>query len=149
VVNKRAEDRAVLAGIRTKSAGKTSSGKTPARKPSPRQGRLTQAQVRAGFLIDAFGSASALADILGVSRSQPGKWRDGEEVPGPEASALIIDVDHVLARATLVWEPGVARRWLVGTEPFLGGARPIDVLRQRGSRDVVEALDAVVAGSFA
>jgi hypothetical protein len=126
-------------------------GATVAKPKTGRQaaGKLSQAQERTGFLIDTFGSATAVAHLLEVSRSQPGKWRSGEESPGPAASTLIVDLDHVMARATLLWPADVAKRWLVGTEPFLNGARPIDVLRTRGSREVIEALDAVTAGAYA
>lgn len=111
--------------------------------------QLPQAQLRTAFLIETFGSASAVAELLEVSRSQPGKWRTGAESPSPAASALLIDLDHVIARATLLWPAAVAKRWLVGTEPLLGGARPIDVLRLRGSREVIDALDAVTSGAYA
>ena len=114
-----------------------------------RVGRLPQAQERIGFLIDTLGSSTQLAELLNVSRGQPGKWRSGAESPSAETSTFLVDLDHVLARATMQWGREVAKRWLVGTEPFLGGARPIDVLRQRGTRDVIEALDATMAGSFA
>lgn len=112
-------------------------------------GRLPQAQSRTEYLIETLGSGQAVADLLGVSRSQPSKWRTGQEKPGPDAAKRLIDLDHVLARALMLWPPDIAVDWLSGTNAFLEGARPIDVLRTRGSRDVIEALDATLAGSFA
>ena len=126
---------------------------TTKRTASSRDGRarprLSQAQQRTTFLIEALGSATAVAELLDVSRSQPGKWRSGAESPSPDASALLVDLDHVMARASLLWPAEVAKRWLVGSEPFLGGARPIDVLRLRGSREVIDALDSVTSGAYA
>lgn len=58
--------------------------------------------VRVKFLTDEFGGA-ALAAIVGVNRSQPSRWIKGEERPGPSAAPLLIDLEHVLARARLVW----------------------------------------------
>jgi uncharacterized protein (DUF2384 family) len=58
------------------------------------------------------------------------------------------DEATVLARATMLWDPETARAWLEGTNPYLEGARPIDVLRARGPREVLEALDAAEAGSL-
>lgn len=116
--------------------------------PKPR-GELSQAQARTEFLISALGTAQALAELLNVSRSQPSRWRTGAESPGPEAGRLLIDLDHVLARASMLWPTETARDWLTGSNAFLQGARPIDVLRERGSGEVIAALDAALAGSFA
>tara|TARA_R110002020_G_scaffold152794_9_gene331470 strand:- start:93457 stop:93930 length:474 start_codon:yes stop_codon:yes gene_type:complete len=121
--------------------------KTGASAPK-RVGKLLQAQQRVEFLIDSLGSQRELAELLNVSRGQPSKWLKGAESPSADTGAFLVDLDHVIARASLVWGGEVSKRWLVGSEPFLGGARPIDVLRQYGSRDVIDALDAVTAGSY-
>lgn len=102
---------------------------------------LSKAQERVAFLVDTLGSAAAVARILGISRSQPLRWSKGEEVPGPEAARLIVDLDYVMARAMLVWQPDVAIDWIEGANSYLEGARPIDVLSQRGPDEVVRALD--------
>lgn len=112
-------------------------------------GSSFQAPERTEFLIDALGSGAALAELLGVSRSQPTRWRKGDETPSPERARELIDLDHVMARARMLWEPDVALAWLVGANAFLAGARPVDVLRTRGSREVIEALDAELAGGYA
>jgi uncharacterized protein (DUF2384 family) len=54
---------------------------------------------------------------------------------------MILDLDHVMARATLIWAPQVAIEWLQGSNSHLDGARPIDVLHDRGPNEVVQALD--------
>lgn len=73
----------------------------------------------------------------------------GKERPGPDAARRLIDLDHVLARALLIWDEGVARDWLESPNGYLGGARPVDVLITRGPSEVLDALDAVQAGAFA
>jgi uncharacterized protein (DUF2384 family) len=105
--------------------------------------------VRTGFLIDTLGSQAALARLLQVSTSQPSRWRAGEESPSPEHGRELLDLDHVMARATLLWSAKTALGWLIGANSFLEGARPIDVLRLRGSGEVIAALDAEMAGSYA
>ncbi|MGH7736916.1 MAG: antitoxin Xre/MbcA/ParS toxin-binding domain-containing protein [Candidatus Tyrphobacter sp.] len=55
---------------------------------------------------------------------------------------------EVLARAHQVFNPTLAARWLVGHEPLLGGARPLDVLAHRGAGPVIDALDAIAAGVY-
>lgn len=54
----------------------------------------------------------------------------------------------VMARATQLWPLETAVMWMTGYEPFLDGARPIDVLRTRGPQELLDALDAVAAGVY-
>lgn len=111
--------------------------------------QLPVAQQRATFLIEALGNQSFVAELLGVSRTQPGKWSRGEELPSPQSSRELIDLDHVVARAVSWLGVDNAKEWLTGANAFLEGARPIDVLRQRGSAEVVDALDAEMSGAYA
>lgn len=106
-------------------------------------------QLRTAIVISTLGSQRALADLLNVSRSQPSRWQSGEESPSPEHSRELLDLDHVLARASLLWAPPVVLSWLNGANAFLEGAKPIDVLRVRGSVEVIQALDAEMAGAYA
>ena len=110
--------------------------------------RLPLAMERTEFLIDAVGSGSILADLLGVSRSQPTRWRTGKESPSPQIARELVDLDHVMARASMLFTQPVALDWLNSSNSYLDGARPIDVLKTRGSAEVVAALDAAMAGAF-
>lgn len=103
---------------------------------------------RTEFLVETLGGITPVAELLDVSKSQPSRWRSGQEQPSPAKARELIDLDHVLARAVLLWEPEVAIDWLLGSNSYLDGARPIDILRLRGSSEVLEALDAAAAGAF-
>jgi uncharacterized protein (DUF2384 family) len=104
---------------------------------------------RTQFLIDHYGPASHVAVALGVSPSQPSRWRRGLETPSPEKGRLVIDLEHVLARAMLLWSPTDAAQWMDSANAFLDGATPLDVLTVRGASDVLDALDATLAGAYA
>jgi small subunit ribosomal protein S16 len=116
--------------------------------PMPSRSPVPQAKERTEFLIGALGSGAALARLLDVSRSQPARWRTGAEQPHPDTARELVDLDHIVARATLLWPPEVAVDWLTSANSHLDGARPIDVLRLRGASEVIDALDATTAGSF-
>ena len=47
------------------------------------------------------------------------------------------------------WEPAVAMDWMNSANAFLAGAEPIEVLRQRGSAEVIDALEATLSGAYA
>jgi uncharacterized protein (DUF2384 family) len=62
---------------------------------------------------------------------------------------LLVDLDHVVARLTLVWDTSLVGQWLLSPNAHLEGSRPIDVLATRGSSEVVDAIEAEAAGAFA
>jgi len=104
---------------------------------------------RAEFLIEHVGGVTALARALNVSPSQPSRWRTGAEIPSPEVAARLLDLEHVLALAMQAWDPAVAMDWMNSANGFLLGAAPIEVLRQRGSAEVIDALEATLSGAYA
>lgn len=104
---------------------------------------------RAQFLIDTVGGVNKLAKTLGVSPSQPSRWRSGAEVPSPDVAAKLLDLDHVVALAVQTWHPAIVMDWMTTANGFLDGAQPIDVLLQRGSAEVIDALKATLSGAYA
>lgn len=123
--------------------------RTDSKTAEPRRtGVGTQLPERTVFLVEKVGGGTKLASLLGVNKSQPTRWGKGEEQPSPGKAREILDLDHLMARAGLLWEPEVVRAWLTGPNSFLEGARPIDVLRTRGVGDVLEALEAETQMAF-
>lgn len=58
--------------------------------------------------------------------------------------------DHALVNRILrMMTPEAALLWLQGSEPFLGGARPADVLAIDGAGPLLDALGAIEQGGFA
>ena len=103
---------------------------------------------RTELLVQALGSATRVADCLGVSRTVVSRWRAATLLPTLEQARLLVDLDHVVARASIIFEPPVVWNWLSGSSSYLQGARPIDVLQIRGAADVVQALDAAEQLAF-
>lgn len=102
---------------------------------------------RVARVVGVLGS-NLTADLLGVSKSQPSRWRSGKERVSAESMQRLVELDYIVSRLLQLWAPGVIRLWMTGHHPHLG-ARPIDVLRLRGMRPVIDALDAEEAGAFA
>jgi uncharacterized protein (DUF2384 family) len=113
----------------------------------PQAGSLYEPTDQVERVVTALGSNS-VARILGVSRSQPSRWRTGEEQVSPANRARLADLDHVLDRLLQLLWPEEAAEWLTARNPHLNG-RPIDVLAMRGSAPVIEAIDALAQGSYA
>jgi uncharacterized protein (DUF2384 family) len=61
----------------------------------------------------------------------------------------IVDLHDILTRILRVYEREAAAHWLLGSEPLLGGARPMDVLVIEGAAPVIRAIDGVMQGAYA
>lgn len=106
--------------------------------------------IRADLVAKALGSRAELAKVLRVSPSQPTRWIKGQETPNSENTRAIVDLEHVVARARMLWaDDDVVNTWLTSSNGFLDGARPVDVITTQGSSPVIDALDQVMSGAFA
>ena len=97
---------------------------------------------------DALGT-NAAARLLGADRAQVSRWNAGTEAVGGEMGRRIVDLHDVLTRILRVYRREAAAMWLLGSEPLLGGARPIDVLVTEGAAPVIRAIDGIAAGAYA
>lgn len=144
----RASRRVGRGAARKPTAGRTRSGLPMTITISPLAESGYTAEGSVSRVVDALGN-NVVADLLGVSRSQPSRWRSGQERLSPDSRKRISDLDHVLDRLLLELYPDQAGMWLTGPNPHLGGARPVDVLELRGAAAVLPAIDALAAGAFA
>lgn len=111
---------------------------------------IAPAVIATEVCVSVLGSYTALADWLGVARSQPGRWLSGEERLSPRSERLVLDLAYVIDRARQVWGHDTALQgWLVGSEPLLDGAPPLDAVRSGDVSSVVKAIDGHLAGSYA
>ena len=99
-------------------------------------------------LVDALGT-NAAARLLDADRAQVSRWAAGKEPVGAEMGRRIVDLHDVLTRALRLFHRDTAAQWLVGSEPLLSGARPIDVLALEGAAPVIRALEGIAQGAFA
>jgi len=99
-------------------------------------------------LVEELGTNVA-ARLLGADRAQVSRWTSGKEAIGSEMGRRIVDLHDVLTRILRVYNLDAAAMWLVGSEPLLGGARPIDVLAMEGAGPVVRAIDGIAEGVHA
>jgi uncharacterized protein (DUF2384 family) len=99
-------------------------------------------------IVEALGT-NAAARLLDADRAQVSRWGAGTEPVSAEMGRRIVDVHDVLTRILRVYPRAAASMWLVGSEPLLGGARPIDVLAAEGASPVIRAIDAIAQGAYA
>lgn len=106
----------------------------------------TAVKVRA--LTRDFRSAAELADALGVHRAQITRWLKGAGIDPLNAEKIDL-LELVLANVLRMYEPEIARAWLFGLNPHLGDRRPIDLIRMGKVEELMRAIRAERAESFA
>ena len=111
-------------------------------------GALTDLVPLLNRLEAAFGTRR-VAELLGVGAGTISNWKRRRHEISPEYADRLMALHDVMVRALRVYQPQVAMEWLVGNEPFLNGARPIDVLVSRGSAPLIDALAAIEATAYA
>ena len=112
----------------------------------PEADRLIDLRPLVELIVDAVGSG-ATARLLGVDTAQVSRWMSGGPVSA-EMGRCVLELHALLSRLLRLFARDVAARWLVGSEPLLGGARPIDVFALHGAAPVVRALDAIAHGAY-
>ena len=95
-----------------------------------------------------FRSSARLADLLGVSRSQVTRWLRGAGIDPLNAEKVDL-LELVWSNLLRVYEPEAAREWLWGLNPMLGDRRPIDLVRAGRAEELMRAIRAERADSFA
>ena len=106
----------------------------------------TAEKVRA--LTQDFRSSAELARLLGVNRSQVARWLQGAGIDPLNAEKIDV-LELVVANLLRLSEPEVIRPWLFGFNPHLGNRRPIDLVRKGRVEELLSAIRAERAGSYA
>lgn len=100
-------------------------------------------------LVTDLGGRAEVARAIGVDRAQVTRWLDKGQTPDPANLRKVEAVELAVARLLRVFEHDTALRWLTGTNALLGDRRPMDLLGRGRLAEVLGAIDAEEAGSFA
>jgi uncharacterized protein (DUF2384 family) len=95
-----------------------------------------------------FKTGAAVAALLGVSRSRITRWLKGAGIDPLNAEKIDL-LELVWANLLRLYEPGAARSWLFGLNPQLGDRRPVDLVRAGRAEELMRAIRAERADSFA
>jgi transcriptional regulator with XRE-family HTH domain len=95
-----------------------------------------------------FRSQRRLADALGVSPAQISRWRRGQGIDEDNAERLDL-LELAMSSLLRMYAPSTAEKWLFGLNAHLRDRRPIDVIRQGRTDELLAALRQERAGSYA
>lgn len=124
--------------------------------PEPRHERSLVQSVEPGQCIQrayylearkGFPSDAALADAMGVHRSQVTRWAQGRSAHA-ENAWLLRDLAAAVSRLADFYQSGTINRWLFAANPDLEGEQPLELLRQGRLAEVLMAIQAQTSGAF-
>ena len=95
-----------------------------------------------------FRSAARLADLLGVSRSQVTRWLRGAGIDPLNAEKVDL-LELVWSSVLRLYDREAALAWLFGVNPLLGDRRPVDLIRQGRTEELMRAIRAERSDTFA
>ena len=95
-----------------------------------------------------FKSGVALANLLGVNRSQITRWLRGAGIDPLNAERVDL-LELVWSSLLRVYDREAALSWLFGINPRLGDRRPIDLVRAGRTEELMRAIRAERSDSFA
>ena len=99
-------------------------------------------------LRDDFRSAARLAEMLGVSRSQVTRWLRGAGIDPLNAEKVDL-LELVWSNVLRLYDREAALAWLFGLNPLLGDRQPIDLVRAGRAEELMRAIRAERADTFA
>jgi transcriptional regulator with XRE-family HTH domain len=124
------------------TAGETAHAALLTADPAQLIQRAYYLEARKGFATD-----SALAEAMGVNRSQVSRWAQGRAAHA-ENAWLLRDLATAVSRLADYYNPGTIGRWLFSGNPDLDGQQPMVLLRQGRLPEVLMALEAQTSGAF-
>ena len=94
-----------------------------------------------------FRSAAQLADLLGVSRSQVTRWLQGAGIDPLNAEKVDL-LELVWSNVLRIYDQDAALAWLFGVNPLLSDRRPVDLIRQGRTEELMRAVRAERSDTF-
>jgi len=95
-----------------------------------------------------FKTGAALADLLGVNRSQVTRWLRGAGIDPLNAEKVDL-LELVWSNVLRLYDRDAALSWLFGVNPLLGDRRPVDLIRMGRAEELMRAIRAERSDSFA
>ena len=95
-----------------------------------------------------FRSAARLAELLGVDRSQVTRWLRGAGIDPLNAEKVDL-LELVWSNVLRLYDREAALAWLFGVNPLLGDRRPVDLIRLGRAEELMRAIRAERADTFA
>jgi uncharacterized protein (DUF2384 family) len=89
-----------------------------------------------------------IANITDVSKATVTRWKQGSTKPHTRTQFVLSDLHYVVGRLGEYYSPEEIRAWLYARHPQLNGERPIDLICQNRSEEVLNVLERLDAETY-
>jgi transcriptional regulator with XRE-family HTH domain len=89
-----------------------------------------------------------VANIAAVSPATVSRWASGASVPHPKTQLLISDLRFIVDRLAEFYDPAETRLWLYAKHPLLDGERPMDLIHDGRSDEVLSVIVSLDEGAY-
>ncbi len=101
------------------------------------------------FLEQTLGRQAQIARYLGVKPPAVHRWKKGKDKPSDENEEKIVALRHIILKLMTIFDKELIQDWLMANNPLLNHNRPIDLIINDRSTEVLGAIEQTRAGSFA
>ncbi len=89
-----------------------------------------------------------VANIAAVSPATVSRWTSGKALPHPKTQLVISDLRYVVDRLAEFYTPEETRMWLYSRHRLLNDKRPIDLIQDGASEDVLAVIESLDQSSY-
>jgi transcriptional regulator with XRE-family HTH domain len=99
-------------------------------------------------LVEAGIPADQIARLTGRNERTAQRWLAGETSPRGDSLRLLAEISEVIEEFKLTFPGGDVTEWIDHRDPDLDYRKPIDLIREGETREVIALLAAIGEGAF-
>lgn len=89
-----------------------------------------------------------VANALGLRPETVSRWNQGKAFPHPGTEQTLLELEYIIDELSDFYEPQEARLWLYSPQKLLNGQKPVDLIREGRSKDVITLVDQLRDGIY-
>jgi transcriptional regulator with XRE-family HTH domain len=89
-----------------------------------------------------------VAELLSTSPETVSRWRAGRVDPQPSHRDHLLQLDWLISELSELYNPSDAHIWLFSPNKLLQGRRPVDLIKERKSDEVLRVIAQLKDGAF-
>jgi transcriptional regulator with XRE-family HTH domain len=89
-----------------------------------------------------------VAELLSTTPETVSRWRAGRVDPQPTHRDLLLQLDWLISELSELYDPPEAHIWLFSRNKLLFGMRPVDLIKERKTDEVLRVIAQLKDGAF-
>jgi hypothetical protein len=81
-----------------------------------------------------------VANVVGARPETVSRWNQGKAFPRSDAEKLLLELEYVVDQLSDFYGPMETRLWLFARQKLLNGEKPVDLIQQGRTSDVLAVI---------